>query len=59
MKEKSRLERVDKLPRWALFSSAGPTGWHRRRNLGNYKGIKKEADFSHLHGKFADPEDAA
>jgi hypothetical protein len=52
MKEKNRPELVDKLPRWALFTTAGQTGWHRRRDLGDYKGNRREGDFSHLHGKF-------
>jgi hypothetical protein len=42
-----------------LFHNTGPTGWRRRRDHGDYKGNKKEGDFSHLHEKFADPEDAA
>jgi hypothetical protein len=42
-----------------LFHNTGSTGWGRRRNLGDYKGNKKEGDFSHLHDKFADPGDAA
>ena len=56
---KQRPELVDKRPQGVLFSTAGQTGWRRRRDLGNYKGNKKEGDFSHLHDKFADPEDAA
>ena len=39
-----------------LFSTTGQTGWHRRRDLGNYKGNKKEGDFSHLHDKFTEEE---
>jgi hypothetical protein len=35
-----------------LFHDTGPTGWWRIRNLGDYKGNKKEGDFSHLHEKF-------
>jgi hypothetical protein len=35
-----------------LFHATGSTGWRRRRNLGDYKGNKKEGDFSHLHEKF-------
>jgi hypothetical protein len=35
-----------------LFHNTGSTGWRRRRNLGDYKGNKKEGDFSHLHEKF-------
>ena len=59
MKQKNRPELVDQRPRWALFSTVGSTWWRRRRNLGDYKEGKKEGDFSHLHGKFADPEDVA
>jgi hypothetical protein len=58
-KGKQRPELVDRRPRRLLFSTAGQTGWRRRRNLGDYKGDKKEGGFSHLHDKFADPEDAA
>jgi hypothetical protein len=39
-----------------MFGDVGSTGWHRRRDLGGYKGNKKEGDFSHLHDKFADQE---
>jgi hypothetical protein len=42
-----------------LFHNTGSTGWGRIRRLGDYKGNRKEGDFSHLHNKFADPEDAA
>jgi hypothetical protein len=35
-----------------LFHNTDSTGWGRRRNLGDYKGNKKEGDFSHLHEKF-------
>jgi hypothetical protein len=59
LKSKNRPERVDKLPRWALFSTAGPTGWRRRRDIRNHKGNRKEGDFSHLHDRFVDPEDSA
>jgi hypothetical protein len=59
MMKKNRPEHVDKLPRRALFSTAGPTGWRRRRDISTHKGNKKEGDFSHLHGKFADQEDSA
>jgi hypothetical protein len=45
--------------RGVLFSTEGSTGWRRRRDLGGYKGSKKEGDFSHLHEKFADPGDDA
>jgi len=59
LKSKNRPERVDKRPQGVLFSTAGQTGWRRRRDLRGYKGNKKEADFSHLHDKFTDPEDSA
>jgi hypothetical protein len=52
MSEKNRPDIKDDRPKGVLFSTEGSTGWGRRRDLGNYKGIKKEADFSHLHGKF-------
>jgi hypothetical protein len=55
-KGKQRPELVDKWPRRALFSTAGQTGWRRRRDLGNYKGNKTEGDFSHLHDKFTEEE---
>jgi hypothetical protein len=35
-----------------LFHHTGATGWGRKRNLGDYKGNKREGDFSHLHAKF-------
>ena len=35
-----------------LFHNTGSTGWGRRRDHGDYKGDKKEGDFSHLHEKF-------
>lgn len=56
---KQRPELVDVRPREALFSSAGQTGWLGRRDISTHKGNKKEADFSHLHDKFANPEDVA
>jgi hypothetical protein len=59
MKKKNRPDLEDKRPKGVLFSSEGSTGWGRIRRLGNYKAGKKEGDFSHLHEKFADPEDAA
>jgi hypothetical protein len=55
---KQRPELVDKRPRRVLFSTAGQTGWRRRRDLRGHKGNMKEGDFSHLHHKFADPEDS-
>jgi hypothetical protein len=55
----NRPDIKDDRPKGVLFSTEGSTGWRRRRDLGNYKGNKKEGDFSHLHDKFADPEDVA
>ena len=52
LKSKNRPELVDKRPQGVLFSTAGQTGWHRRRDMRKYKGNKKEGDFSHLHDKF-------
>ena len=49
----------DDIPQGVLFSKVGQTGWGRRRDLGDYKGNKKEGDFSHLHEKCANPEDVA
>jgi hypothetical protein len=49
----------DDRPKGVLFSTEGSTWWGRIRQLGDYKGNKKEGDFSHLHDKFADPEDSA
>ena len=56
----NRPESVDRIPRQVLFSTQGSTGWRRRRNISAHKGTDmKEGDFSHLHDKFTDPEDAA
>ena len=59
LKSKNRPEHVDRRPRWALFSTQGSTGWRRRRDIRNHKGHRTEADFSHLHDRFVDPEDSA
>ena len=48
-----RPELVDKRPQGVLFSTAGQTGWRRRRDLRYYK---KEGDFSHVHDKFTEEE---
>ena len=56
LKSKNRPERVDKRPQGVLFSTAGQTGWRRRRDIRNHKGNKKEAEFSHLHDKFTEEE---
>ena len=52
----NRPELVDKLPRRALFSTQGSTGWRRRRDIRNHKGHRTEGDFSHLHAKFTEEE---
>jgi hypothetical protein len=39
-----------------LFHDTAPTWWGRKRNLGDYKGNKKERDFGHLHDKFTEEE---
>ena len=51
-KKKNRPDMRDLIPRSVMFHETGSTGWRRRRNLGDYKGNKKEGDFSHLHEKF-------
>jgi hypothetical protein len=53
---KNRPDLVDKRPRWALFSTAGQTGWRRRRDIRNHKGHRKEGDFSDQHHKFTEEE---
>jgi hypothetical protein len=52
----NRPDIKDDRPKGVLFSTEGSTGWHRRRDLGDYKGNKKEGDFSHLHDKFTEEE---
>jgi hypothetical protein len=59
MKLKQHPELVDRRPQGVLFSTAGQTGWRRRRDLRYYKGSKTEGDFHHLHDRFVGPEDAA
>jgi len=61
MKNKNRLDLVDARPKGVLFSTEGSSGWGNVRELGTYKEDRgwSEHDFSHLHDKFADPEDAA
>jgi hypothetical protein len=58
-KSKNRPELVDKRPQGVLFSTAGQTGWRRRRDISAHKGNRKEGDFSHLHDRFVEPEDSA
>jgi hypothetical protein len=48
----NRPEIRDDRPQGILFSAVGSTWWGRIRRLGDYKGNKKEGDFSHLHDKF-------
>ena len=55
LKSKNRPELVDKRPQGVLFSTAGQTGWRRRRDISTHKGNNiKEGDFSHLHDKFTE-----
>ena len=57
LKSKNRPERVDKRPRWALFSTQGSTGWRRRRDISTHKGTDmQEGDFSDQHHKFTEEE---
>jgi hypothetical protein len=49
---KQRPERVDRRPQGVLFSTAGQTGWRRRRDIRNHKGSKSEKNFDHLNEKF-------
>jgi hypothetical protein len=51
-KKKNRPDMRDLIPKGVMFHKTGSTWWRRRRNLGDYKGNKKEGDFSHLHDKF-------
>jgi hypothetical protein len=51
-KGNQRPATVDKRPKDALFHSAGPTGWRRRRDISGHKGSMSEKSFSHLHSKF-------
>jgi hypothetical protein len=59
MKQKRCPDIRDDRLKGVLFSRVGSTGWGRRRDLGDYKGNKKEGDFSHLHGKFSGEGDDA
>ena len=56
MKQKNRPELVDKRPQGVLFSTAGQTGWRRRRDITGHKGGMKEADFSYLPGRFTEEQ---
>jgi hypothetical protein len=52
----NRPEIRDDRPQGILFNTQGSTWWGRIRQLGDYKGNKKERDFSHLHDKFTEEE---
>jgi hypothetical protein len=39
-----------------LFHNTGPTGWRRRRNLGDYKQGRSEHDFSDQHDRFTEEQ---
>ena len=56
LKSKNRPELVDKRPQGVLFSTAGQTGWRRRRDITGHKGGMKEADFSYLPGRFTEEQ---
>jgi hypothetical protein len=56
MKRKNRPSGQDGGSKWVPFGTEGSSGWGRIRRLGNYKGKKKERDFSHLHEKFTEAE---
>jgi hypothetical protein len=57
VRAQNRPDIKDDRPKGVLFSTAGQTGWRRRRDLRGYKGHKSEQNFSHLHDKFT-KEDA-
>jgi hypothetical protein len=56
MKRKGRPSGQDGGTKWVPFGAEGSTGRARIRRLGKYKGVKKEADFSHYHHKFTEEE---
>jgi hypothetical protein len=56
VRAQNRPDIRDDRPKGVLFSTEGSTGWGRRRDLGDYKGDKKEGDFHHLHDKFTEEE---
>jgi hypothetical protein len=56
VRAQNRPDIRDDRPKGVLFSTEGSTGWRRHRDLGDYKGNKKEGDFSHLHEKFTEEE---
>jgi hypothetical protein len=45
-------QRGKQRPERVLFSTAGQTGWRRRRDIRNHKGSKSEKNFDHLNEKF-------
>jgi hypothetical protein len=49
--------RPDLIPRdlGILFHATGPTGWGRKRDLGDYKAGRSEHNFADQHDKFFDP----
>jgi hypothetical protein len=56
VRAQNRPDSRDDRPKGVLFSTEGSSGWGRIRRLGDYKGNKKEGDFSHLHDKFTEEE---
>ena len=52
----NRPEYTDQIPRRALFSVQGSTGWRRRRDISDHKGNRSEQNFSDQHGKFTEEE---
>ena len=51
---KNRPAMRPRVPGNILFHDAGPTGWDRIRQLGDYKGTKSESNFEHLHNQFTE-----
>lgn len=45
------------IPEDVMFTSAGPTGPGRIRNLGDYKGSRSEHDFADQHNRFTEEEE--
>jgi hypothetical protein len=56
IKSKNRPDMSMQIPKGVMFHETGSTGWGRIRRLGDYRGNKKEGDFSHLHDKFTGEE---
>jgi hypothetical protein len=59
LRAKNHPDIKDDRSKGVLFGEVGSTGWGRIRRLGDYKGNKKEGDFSHLHDRFWSPGDDA